>query len=144
MPQPAVFRGAACKTEPPNGVVAEPYAVIELRGRPATFATAHELPWKQAIREAITESGLEPRPDACFKVRIAFRTPVPRTSNDRWDIDNLVKPTLDAMEGIFGMRAWAGVPQPNDDKVVALEATKRTVNDGEGPGATIKIWLVDA
>jgi hypothetical protein len=34
------------------------------------------------------------------------------------------------------------VPQPNDDKVVALEATKRTVADGEMPGAMIKVWLV--
>jgi Holliday junction resolvase RusA-like endonuclease len=30
----------------------------------------------------------------------ASRDPVPRTINDRWDLDNLVKPTLDAMEGI--------------------------------------------
>ena len=57
-----------------------PYAVIEVRGRPATFATAHEQPWKQAIREAIAESELQPRPDACFKVRVDFRTPVARTA----------------------------------------------------------------
>jgi Holliday junction resolvase RusA-like endonuclease len=122
--------------------VSEPFAVIEVRGRPATFATAHEQPWKRAIREAIAASDLEPRPDACFKVSIDFRTPVPQTPNDRWDLDNLVKPTLDAMEGIFGLRAWKGVPQPNDDKVVELAASKRTVRRAEAAGATIKVWLV--
>jgi Holliday junction resolvase RusA-like endonuclease len=75
-------------------------------------------------------------------VRIVFRTPVPRTVNDRWDLDNLVKPTLDAMEGIFGLRAWKGHPQPNDDRVTHLEASKRTVIDREREGARIEVWLV--
>lgn len=120
----------------------EPYCVSEVDKRPATFATAHELPWKEAVREAIAQEGIEPRPEACFKVRINFRTPIPRTVNDRWDLDNLVKPTLDAMEGVFGLRAWKGTPQPNDDKVVSLEATKTTVADGQREGATITVWLV--
>ena len=137
---PLLWRLARIQTR--IGVVHEPYAAIEVLGRTATFATAHEAPRKQAIRDAVAATSLGPRPDACFKVRIDFRTPVPRTVNDRWDLDNLVKPTLDAMEGIFGLRAWKGVPQPNDDKVVALEATKRTVADGEMPGAMIKVWLV--
>jgi Holliday junction resolvase RusA-like endonuclease len=122
--------------------VTEPFAIIEVVGRPATFATAHEAPWKAAIRAAVAASGVDPRPDACFKVDIGFRTPLPRTVNDRWDLDNLVKPTLDALEGVFGLRAWKGVRQPNDDKVVELHATKRTVIDREVPGATIVVWLV--
>lgn len=126
-----------------NGPVdSEPYCVIEVDKRPATFATAHERPWKEAVRAAVQRTGVKPRPDACFRVQIAFRTPVPKTINDRWDLDNLVKPTLDAMEGIFGLREWRGVPQPNDDKVIGLEATKQTVVDGELEGATITVWLV--
>jgi Holliday junction resolvase RusA-like endonuclease len=113
----------------------QPFVSVEVSGRPATFATAHEAAWKQAVREAIAASKGEPRPDACFKVSIDFRTPVPATINDRWDLDNLVKPTLDAMEGVFGLRAWKGVRQPNDDKVVELAASKRTVDEGEQPGA---------
>lgn len=58
------------------------------------------------------------------------------------DLDNLVKPTLDAMEGVFGLRAWRGVPQPNDDKVISLEATKTTVAHGQHEGATITVWIV--
>jgi Holliday junction resolvase RusA-like endonuclease len=124
--------------------MSEPYVAINVVGRPATFATAHEIAWKQAVREAVGRAGVPPRPEACFKVQIDFRTPVPRTANDRWDIDNLVKPTLDAMEGVFGLRAWKGVPQPNDDKVVELTATKRTVASDEVAGATVRVWLVDS
>lgn len=120
----------------------EHVCTIEVDGRPATFATAHELPWKNAVRAAVTATGVSPAPDGWFSVRLAFRTPVPRTANDRWDLDNLVKPTLDAMEGVFGLRAWAGSPQPNDDRVVRLEASKRTVGGSERPGATIDVWRV--
>lgn len=67
---------------------------------------------------------------------------MPQNANDRWDIDNLVKPTLDALEGIFGMRAWKGTPQPNDDRVVELHATKRTVRSNEDAGASISVWIV--
>ncbi len=119
-----------------------PYCEFEVHARPATFATAHELPWKGAVRAVVAEQGVTPRPEECFAVSIAFRTPVPMNRNERWDLDNLIKPTLDAMEGIFGLRAWKGVPQPNDDKVVRLEATKRTVQGNETPGAAIKVWLV--
>lgn len=119
------------------------FCTLPVTGRPATFATAAEPAWKDAVRRAVAAKGLEPRPDACFRVRIEFRTPAPRNANERWDIDNLVKPTLDAMEGIFGLRAWKGIPQPNDDKVTHLEASKRTVRDGEKPGAIIDVWLAD-
>lgn len=120
----------------------ELYCVLEVRGRPATFATAHEALWKEAVRSAVVAAWLTPRPDASFSVRVEFRTPVPRTINDRWDLDNLIKPTLDAMEGVFGLRAWKGVAQPNDDLVVHLDARKRTVLAGEEPGATVEVWLM--
>jgi Holliday junction resolvase RusA-like endonuclease len=123
-------------------LTATPYCTLEVLGRPATFATAHEARWKEDVRAAVSTAGVSPRPDACFSVRIAFRTPEPKTLNERWDLDNLVKPTLDAMEGIFGLRAWAGVPQPNDDKVVHLDVSKCTVQPDESPGATIDVWLV--
>jgi len=122
--------------------LAEPFCSLEVEGRPATFATAHELRWKETVRVAVAAAGITPRPDACFSVRIEFRTPEPMTVNDRWDLDNLIKSTLDAMEGVFGLRAWKGVAQPNDDKVVHLDASKRTALPGELAGARIEVWLV--
>lgn len=117
---------------------------LDVRGRPATFATAAEAPWKAAMREAVLQSGAKPHPRGPFGVRIEFRTPVPLSPNDRWDLDNLIKPTLDALEGVFGLRAWAGRPQPNDDRVAYIEARKRTIRRGEQAGAHIEIWLEEA
>src|SRR3954471_1981842 len=68
---------------------------IEIFGRPATFATAHERPWKEAIRAAVEAAGITPQV-ARWGVSIEFRTPPPCNVNDVWDIDNLIKPTLDA------------------------------------------------
>ncbi len=121
-----------------------PLVSFDVVGRPATFATAHEAAWKAAVREAVASSGVRP-PDetARFGVRIEFRTATPRNTNERWDIDNLVKPTLDAMEGIFGSRDWRGTPQPADDRVDHLEACKRQVAAHEAPGAQVKVWLIE-
>ena len=125
-----------------NGAMSDGALRIEVVGRPATFATAHEHPWKEAIRAAVAAKGVTPR-TARWGVRLTFRTPPSTTANEVWDLDNLIKPTLDALEGVFGLRQWQGVPQPADDRVDHLEATKRPARDGEQPGATIEIWVLD-
>ena len=114
---------------------------IEVEGRPATFATTHERPWKEAVRAAVSATGVQPL-SARFAVRIVFRLAVARNANEVWDLDNLVKPTLVAMEGVFGLRAFRGIPQPADDRVDRLEATKRLPGAGETPGATIDVWII--
>src|SRR5215469_11367032 len=81
---------------------------IEVAGRPATFATAQERPWKEAVRAAITASGVAPQ-NARFAVKIDFRLAATRSANEVWDLDNLIKPTLDAMEGVFGASPFRGV-----------------------------------
>ncbi|MFI6744506.1 hypothetical protein ACIBI9_67685 [Nonomuraea sp. NPDC050451] len=115
---------------------------IQVTGRPATFATAHEKPWKDAVRLAVAASGVEPQA-ARFAVRLEFRLVAARNANEVWDLDNLIKPTLDAMEGIFGARAWRGTPQPADDRVDRIEAVKRLPGAGESPGATIDVWVIE-
>ena len=117
---------------------------LDVHGRPATFATVAEGPWKEAVREAVLSCGINAHATGPFAVRMEFRTPPPRTANDRWDLDNLVKPTLDALDGVFGLRAWAGRPQPNDDRVTYLEAWKRDVRTGETrarPSRSGSTWI---
>ena len=116
---------------------------FDVIGRPATFATAAEAEWKELVRSSVRAAGVGPPGDRRFYVRMEFRTGAPRNPNERWDIDNLVKPTLDAMEGVLGAREWRGLPQPADDRVDRLEASKRQVRDGEAPGASIEVWLLD-
>lgn len=117
-------------------------ATIYVIGRPATFATSGEAAWKEAVRRAVNESGCHSL-DARFDVRIDFRLGPSRTSSEAWDLDNLIKPTLDAMEGVFGLRSWNGRPQPNDDRVDRIVAAKRLPAAGESPGATIEVWVID-
>lgn len=115
---------------------------LDVRGRPATFATAGEASWKDAVRLAIEEAGCEPL-DARFSVRMVFRLGVSRHAGEVWDLDNLIKPTLDAMEGIFGRRQWRGRPQPADDRVDQIKAEKRPTTTSEVPGATIDVWAIE-
>ena len=121
-----------------------PFVTLEVVGRPATFATAHESAWKAEIRAAVARSDIEPpSAPARFSIRIEFRTVTPNNPNEQWDIDNLVKPTLDALEGVIGAREWKGLPQPADDRVDHLEAWKRPESPGRPAGATIQVRLID-
>lgn len=118
-----------------------PYADFRVIGRPATFATAHEAAWKAAVRTTIAREGLTVA-DSRFRVEITFFTATPTRSDERWDIDNLAKPTLDAMEGIFGKREWRGVAQPRDDRVDELVLVKRAATTEEATGARIQVWVL--
>ena len=96
------------------------------------------------MRAAVAASGITPVPTARFAVRITFRTRAPLTANEVWDLDNLIKPTLDALDGVFGLRQWKGPAQAADDRVDHLTASKRTVGVGEPSGATITIHVLGA
>jgi Holliday junction resolvase RusA-like endonuclease len=114
---------------------------IEVVGRPSSYSSAHEKPWKDSVRAAIAATGVRPQ-DARFAVRLEFRIAVAASANEVWDLDNLIKPTLDAMDGIFGRRPWKGQPQAADDRVDRLEAVKRLPQKGELSGATIDVWVI--
>jgi hypothetical protein len=50
---------------------------INVEYRPATYATAGEMPWRAAVAAALDKSGVTPQHDAWFAVSIDFRTPAP-------------------------------------------------------------------
>ncbi|MEU7873497.1 hypothetical protein [Dactylosporangium sp. NPDC049140] len=116
----------------------EMLVVVDVAGRPASYSSAAEAAWKAAVREAFLATGLGPWAER-FSVMIEFRTPEARNANEVWDLDNLIKPTLDAMEGVFGLRPWRGLTQAADDRVDHLEASKRTIRGAEVPGARIEV-----
>jgi len=119
---------------------------VDVVGRPATFGTSQEKDWRLAVAASCAPAVQADQYDpltARFAVAVDFRTPAPTHSGEVWDLDNLVKPTLDAMESVFGKRKWLGVPQPADDRVDRLEASKRTVRPGETAGALIQVWVMD-
>jgi Holliday junction resolvase RusA-like endonuclease len=118
---------------------------LEVVCQPASYSTAATAPWKDAVRAAVAASGVaSPQVPARFAVGIAFRTPAPLTGNHVWDLDNLIKPTLDALEGIFGLRQWKGPAQAADDRVEHLTASKRRAEGDESTGATITVHVLQA
>ena len=114
---------------------------FSVEGRPASFATSHELAWKEAVAAAVAAHVAGPWPHERFSVRIESRPS--QRAGAVWDLDNLIKPTLDAMAGVFGTRAWRGVPQPADDRVDHIDARKRVAQFDELPGALVEVWAVD-
>ena len=112
---------------------------FDVRERPSSYSSAATAAWTRAIAAQLKAHEVQPV-DSRFAVSIAFRTPQPSNANDAWDIDNLVKPTLDAMHAILGTRAGKfDPPQADDERVDYLLATKRTVQPGESYGATIRV-----
>jgi hypothetical protein len=69
----------------------------------------------------------------------SFERPRDATRTKSGDLDNLIKPTLDAMERVFGLRPGRGPTQAADDRVDHLEASKRTISGAEMPGARIEV-----
>lgn len=117
---------------------------VNVLGRPASFATTHESAWRAAVSaacEANTRRNYDPAVSR-FAVSIDFRTGTPKTANEWWDLDNLIKPTLDAMAIVLGGREWRGRPQAADDRVDRITASKRAIHSGEEPGADIRVWTV--
>ena len=118
---------------------------FEVEGRPATFATAAEAAWRAAVEQAAGEA-MEGRfplgPATRVAVEVHFRLGRGRTANERWDLDNLLKPTIDALSPVLGRRRMAGNPQVDDERVDEIHATKRVAADGERPGATIRVRVL--
>lgn len=85
-----------------------------------------------------------PGPQTRFAVEISYRFATPRTVSERWDLDNLVKPTIDALTPILGLRPIAGLPQVDDERVDEIHATKRPSPEGEDPGARITVRALTA
>jgi Holliday junction resolvase RusA-like endonuclease len=113
---------------------------VDVEGRPATFATAAEEAWKIAVSEAVGRR--EVADGMRFEVEIEFRLPLPVRANEAWDLDNLIKPTLDALGGAIGWRRWRGRPQVDDERVDRIIASKRPVRAGETTGARIRISVL--
>jgi hypothetical protein len=114
-------------------------ATVHVVGTPASYSTAAEKPWREAVRNAVAGAVSAPASGA-FAVRLDFRTARPQRRSESWDLDNLAKCTIDALEGALGERPWKGPRQVADHLVVHLQATKREVVGDEPTGATIEVW----
>ncbi|MFK5584169.1 RusA family crossover junction endodeoxyribonuclease [Serinicoccus sp. LYQ131] len=76
-------------------------------------------------------------------VRIDFFTARTPEKHPGWDLDNLIKPTIDALSPVIGARPgkWAHV-QPDDERVDEIHARKRPVRQEESAGAHITVSVL--
>lgn len=117
---------------------------IEVRGvRPATFATAGERPWRAAVGRSAEQTGRMLRPGARLNLEVAFDLPPARSTTHGWDLDNLLKPTIDALVSVLGERAgsWRH-PQPDDERIDRIVASKHLVGTLDAVGATISLSIM--
>ncbi|RKT78669.1 putative RNase H-like nuclease [Terracoccus luteus] len=128
----------------PHTAASLPSMTFTVDGVPATFATGGERPWRQAVKAAAsTAMGTKPALTGRFAVEIDFVLPAPTIKGQGWDLDNLIKPTIDALGPVIGIRPgnWTS-EQADDERVDRLVASKRTVTEGEKPLATITVSVV--
>jgi Holliday junction resolvase RusA-like endonuclease len=118
---------------------AEHVITIEVVGRPATFATSGEAAWKQAVRNAAVAAGAHVVPGR-LSLRVQFRLPQPDRAGQGWDLDNLLKPTVDALDAVLGSRPQRGRPQADDERVDHIDAWKRPASPDELVGATVDVY----
>lgn len=114
---------------------------VDVIGRPTGYsAGANEQHWKSAIRKAFAG----PRFAAASRigVDVAFRLDPSQRGNNAPDLDNLIKATIDALDGLLGPRSIKGRPQADDERIDRILATKRIARDGEEPGARIRVSVL--
>jgi predicted RNase H-like nuclease/Holliday junction resolvase RusA-like endonuclease len=108
---------------------------LTVEGNPATFSTAGEQPWRAAVTAAARLAMLGAPPlEGRLSVELDFVLPEPMIKGQGWDLDNLIKPTIDALGPVIGIRPgkWKW-EQVDDERVDRIVATKRAVRSGEAP-----------
>lgn len=108
-------------------------------GRPTGYsAGANEQAWKQALR-AVFE-GCVLSAGCRVQVEVDFLLAPDQVGRVEPDLDNLIKSTVDALEGVLGVRPGTGSRMEADDvRVDRIVASKRSARSGEHPGARIVV-----
>ncbi|WP_134765052.1 RusA family crossover junction endodeoxyribonuclease [Nocardioides sp. 1609] len=111
----------------------------EVVGRPTGYAGGqNEQRWKKAVRDAFAGATL-PGPSR-VQLEVDFVLTTQQRGRLEPDLDNLIKSTLDALDGVLGRRPATGARVEADDvRVDRLIATKRHGGEGEATGARIRM-----
>lgn len=136
---------AAKALEPIASASLQPAAVtFYVDAVPATFATAGEKSWRVAVSSAAaTAMGGGPALVGRLRVEVDFVTTPSAAGHPGWDLDNLIKPTIDALLPVVGRRAGLWRPeQVDDERVDEIVARKRPARTGETAGARITVTVI--
>lgn len=108
-------------------------------GRPTGYGgSGEERSWKTAVHDAFASQHL-PGPG---RVELVVEFVLALEQVGRWepDLDNLLKSTIDALDGVLGRRSGTGQRVEADDvRVSRIVASKRAAGDDETSGARIVV-----
>ena len=122
----------------------ERFGPIFVSGVPAPFATAREVEWKNLIREqmlAIWNRGFVEEP---CEVQLRFALPPAKAAET--DIDNLLKPCIDALGSVLFKPARRGhqvIWNADDHWIYKLVATKEAAPSEDARGVEIMMSPYD-
>lgn len=118
---------------------------LELRGvQPGTSATIRGSAWRAAIEEACNGTEVYHQGER-LELEVHFTVPQRLSSNDEWDLDNLLKPTIDGLSSLLGVRRGNhSVPQADEERIDRIIASKRAAQGDEQVGATLKLRRLNA
>lgn len=113
--------------------------VVDVPGRPTGFAAGdNEQRWKAAVRSAL--AGTSVPPSSRIALEIEYRLDPLQVGHSAPDLDNLLKATIDAMDGVLGDRPGRFAhPQADDERIDRIVASKRVAGPGDTPGARVVI-----
>jgi len=118
---------------------------VIVHGRPAPFATSGELGWKEAVAKQIAASwGTRPHIEFPCEVKLRFR--LPRVKAEATDLDNLLKPTIDAIGSVLFKPARAGhqTRWNTDDHWIYRFVAEKTSEDAHGDvGVEITVGIYE-
>ena len=114
--------------------------VVEVWGmRPGPAASKQGEVWADAIRRETAARDLF-APGARLSLTVDFLLPPRVTGNDEWDLDNLLKTTIDGLIALLGVRrVRTAKPQADDERIDQLTASKRPAGPDEQVGARIQL-----
>lgn len=141
-PAPAAGAAASDKDVSPPALRASTSLTsiaVDVAGRPTGFAAGdNEQRWKVAVRSALAGSSVPP--SSRIALEIEYRLDPLQVGHNAPDLDNLVKATIDAMDGILGDRPGRFArTQADDERIDRIVASKRVAGPDETTGARVII-----
>ncbi|WP_298459806.1 DUF429 domain-containing protein [uncultured Cellulomonas sp.] len=110
-----------------------------VHGRPTGYAAgANEQRWKAAVRAVFSDCALAA--DCRVQVDLEFLLGPDQQGRKEPDLDNLIKTTIDALDGVLGARTGTGLRAEADDvRVDRITASKRPAGTEGDAGARITV-----
>ena len=122
----------------------ERFGPVFVTGIPAPFATAREVAWKNAVREQIMAIWHHSYLEEPCQVDLRFVLPPEKAAET--DIDNLLKPCIDALGSVLFKPARRGhqvIWNADDHWIYKLVAVKEAASSPDGCGVEIVVDSYD-